>query len=66
MGESVQIGRVSPRSVDEQEVKPGQEEGPACLPAVQVLGHSEVHEVLMFIEDLYHVLGPFQNVSPLF
>ena len=52
--------------MDEQEVKPGQEEGTACLPAVQVLGLSEVCEVPMVIQDLYCVLGPFQNVSPLF
>src|SRR5882724_6461258 len=36
--ESIQFGRVSPGSVDEREVKPGQEEGSACLLAVQVLG----------------------------
>jgi len=26
----------------------------------------EVHEVPMVIQDFYHVLGAFQNVSPLF
>src|SRR5882672_6227977 len=62
--ESVRLGGVSSGSVDEQEVKPGQEEGPGCLPVVQVLGLLEVHEVPMVVQDLYHVLGSFQNVSP--
>src|SRR5882672_11968700 len=64
--ESVWLGRVSSRSMDEQEVKPGQEEGPACLPAVQVLRLPEVREVPMVVQDFYRVLGAFQNVSPLF
>src|SRR5882724_882724 len=66
MSESIRFGRVSSRSVDEREVKPGQEEGPACLPAVQVLGSPEVCEVPMVIQDLYGVFGSFNNVSPLF
>ena len=52
--------------MDEGKVKYGQEEGPVCLPAVQVLGPSEVCEVLMVVQDLYGVFGSFQNVSPLF
>src|SRR5882724_11054066 len=55
--ESIQFGRVSPGSVDEREVKPGQEEGSACLLAVQVLGPLEVCEVPMVIQDLYGVFG---------
>ena len=47
-------------------VKPGQEERPACLLVVQVLGPPEVCEVLMVIQDLYGVFGSFQNMSPLF
>ena len=31
---------------------------------VQILGHLEVREVPVVIQDLYHVLGPFQGVSP--
>jgi len=52
--------------VDEREVKPGQEEGPACLLVVQVLGAPEVCEVPVVVQDLYGVFGSFHNVSPLF
>src|SRR5882672_4279670 len=61
--ESIWLGGVSSGSMDEREVKPGQEEGPACLPVVQVLGLLEVCEVLMVIKDPYCVLGPFQNMG---
>ena len=44
--------------MDEGEVKSGQEERLACLPAVQVLGCLDVHEVPMVIQDLYHVWFP--------
>ena len=40
-------------------MKSGQEEGPACLPVVQVLGGLEICEVPMVIQDLYHVSSSF-------
>src|SRR5882672_8036738 len=64
--ESVQLGGVLSGSIDEREIKPGQEEGPVCLLAVQVLRLPEVCEVPMVVQNLYHVLGSFKNVSPLF
>ena len=51
--------------MEKGEVKPCKPEGPAGLPAVQVLGHSEVHEVPVVIQDLYHVLS-IKNCSNLF
>ena len=39
-------------------------EGPSCLLAVQALGHPEVCEVPVVIQDLYRVFGPFQDMSP--
>ena len=52
--------------MDYGEVKLCESEGPVCLLVVQVLGHSEVHEVPVVIQELYHVLSPFQDVSPFF
>ena len=43
-----------------------EEEGPACLPAVQVLGHPEVLEVAVVSPDVYLLLYPFKEVPPLF
>ena len=50
----------------EFEVKTGEEEGPACLSAVQVLGRPEVLEVMVVSPDVYLLLCPFEEVPPLF
>ena len=52
--------------MDDGEVKSGQEEGPACLLVVQVLGHPEVHEAPMVIQDLYCASSSLQDVPPFF
>ena len=49
----------------EFEVKAGEEEGPACLLAVQALGHPEVLEVVVVSPDVYLLLHPFKEVPPL-
>ena len=36
-----------------------------CLLVVLVLGCSEVCQVPVVIQELYHVFGPFQDMSPL-
>jgi len=54
-GEVIQLGRVSPWSVDEGKLKPGYEEEPASLLVVQILGCPKVCEVPIIIQDLYCV-----------
>ena len=50
----------------EFEVKAGEEEGPACLSAVQVLGCPEVLEVAVVGPDVYLLSCPFKEVPPCF
>ena len=50
----------------EFKVRAGEEEGPACLPTVQALGRPEVLEVAVISPDVYLLLCPFEEVSPLF
>jgi len=52
--------------MNDEEVKSGQKEGPACLPVIQVLGHPEVHEAPMVIQDLYCASSSLQDVPPFF
>ena len=64
-GQGIWLGRMSTGSMGEGVVKSGQIEGPPGLTAVQRLGHSEIHEVSVVIQDLDCVFSPFQYVSPL-
>ena len=57
---------MSAGSMDERVVELGQVEGPPGLTAVQCLGHLEVCEVLVVVQDLNCVFSPFQYMSPLF
>ena len=51
--------------MNEGEIEPGEVKGPASLPTIQVLRCLEVCEVPVVIQDLYGVLFPFQDFSPL-
>jgi len=51
--------------VVEGEVEAQEEEGPACLPAVELLCIMEVSEVLMVHEDLELLCHTFKEVAPL-
>ena len=51
--------------VAEGVVEPQEEEGPAGLSVIQVLGHSEVFQVLVIHPDLDRMLGSLKEVSPL-
>jgi len=62
--EGIWFGRVLPWSMDEGEIKPRWEEGPASLLVVQILGHPKVCEIPMIIQDLYCMFSSFQNVPP--
>ena len=55
--EGILLSQVLSWPVDEGEIKSGQKERPTCLPTVQVLGCTEVCEVPMVVQDLYHVFG---------
>ena len=50
---------MSTGSMGEGVVKLGQIEGPSGMAAIQHLGHSEVREVLVVIQDLNCVFNPF-------
>ena len=51
--------------VAEGVVEPQEDEGPAGLSVIQVLGHSEVFQVLVIHPDLDRMLGSLKEVSPL-
>ena len=50
---------MSTGSMGEGVVELGQIEGPSGLMAIQCLGHLEVHEVLVVIQDLDRVFSSF-------
>ena len=58
-GQGIWLGQMSAGSVGEGVVKSGQIEGPSGLMVVQHLGHSEVCEVSVVIQDLDRVFSPF-------
>ena len=58
-GQGIWLGRMSTSSMGEGVIEPGQIEGPSGLTAIQCLGHSEVREVLVVIQDLDCVFSPF-------
>ena len=57
---------MSDSSMGERVVNLGQIEGPPGLMMVQCLGHLEICEVLVVVQDLNRVFSPCQYVSPLF
>ena len=57
---------MSPWPMDEGKVKYGQEEGPVCLPVVQVLGCLKICEFPVVVQDLYSVSSSLQDVPPFF
>ena len=58
-GQGIWLGRMSTSSMGEGVVELGQIEGPSGLMAVQRLGHLEICEVLVVIQDLNRVFSPF-------
>ena len=55
------------QAVMQDEVKPGQIEGPMSLPSIELLlGGSEILEVFVVCPDLKFWLGPFEEMSPFF
>ena len=65
-GESIRFGRVSTGSVGERVIELGQVERPPGLTTVQGLCHLKICEVPMVIQDLNHMFGSFQYMSPFF
>ena len=57
---------MSAGTMGERVVELGQIEGPPGLVMVQHLGHSEICEVPVVVQDLDCVFSPFQYMSPLF
>ena len=55
--QGIWLGQMSTSSIGEGVVKLGQIEGPLGLMAVQCLDRSEIHEVLVVIQDLDHVFS---------
>ena len=53
------------RLVGQDEVKPGEVQGPSCLAAVQLMSLSEIGQVLMIRVDLKLLIGSFEEVPPL-
>ena len=58
-GQGIRLGQMSTGSMGKGVVKSGQIEGPSGLMVIQCLGRSEVHEVLVVIQDLDCVFSPF-------
>ena len=58
-GQGIWLGQMSTGSMGEGVVESGQIEGPLGLTVVQCLGRSEIHEVLVVIQDFYCVFSPF-------
>src|SRR5258707_6682688 len=54
-----------PRLVGQDEVKPGEVQGPSCLAAVQFVGLLEIRQVLMIHMDLELLIGSLEEVPPL-
>src|SRR6266436_7665717 len=55
-----------PWLVGQDEVEPGEVQGPSCLAAVQLVSLSEIRQVLMICVDLKLLIRAFKEVSPLF
>src|SRR5258708_1143395 len=55
-----------PWLVGQDEVEPGEVQGPVCLAAVQLVSLSEIRQILMICVDLELLIGAFKEVSPLF
>ena len=51
--------------VGQDEVKPGEVQGPSCLAAVQLMSLSEIGQVLVIRVDLKLLIGSFEEVPPL-
>jgi len=51
--------------VGQDEVKPGEVQGPLCLAVVQLVGLSEVRQVLVICVDLKLLIGAFKEMPPL-
>ena len=49
----------------QDEVEPGEVQGPARLAVVQLVSLSEIGQVLMICVDLELLIGPLKEVSPL-
>src|SRR5258708_38698556 len=54
-----------PQLVGQDEVKPGEVQGPLCLVAVQLVGLSEIRQVLMIHVDLELLIRAFKEMPPL-
>lgn len=61
----VWLGALGTRPVSEGEDKLVQKESPPCLPLVQLLGSTEVGQVLMIYPDHERLGSPLQPVTPL-
>src|SRR6266436_512979 len=51
--------------VGQDEVKPGEVQGPSCLAVVQLMSLSEIGQVFMICVDLKLLIGSFEEVPPL-
>ena len=58
-GEGIWFGRMPASSVGKSVIEVGQIEGPLGLMMVQGLGHSEICEISVVVQDLDCVLSPF-------
>ena len=63
-GESIRSGKEAARDMDDFEVKISEVEQPPRLAAIEVLGLTEVRQVLVICEDLYGEGGTVEVVSP--
>jgi len=51
--------------VGQDKVEPGEVQGPSCLATVQLVGLSEIGQVLMICMDLELLVRPLKEVPPL-
>src|SRR5258707_7850253 len=63
--QGIRSAHLPSRLVGQDEVKPGEVQGPSCLAAVQFVGLLEIRQVLMICVDLELLIRPLKEVPPL-
>lgn len=64
-GQGVCLHVLGARTIEEDEVKPDEKQGPTGLSGSQAFGGLEIFQVLMVSDDLERLLSSFKPVAPL-